>query len=288
MIMFTAASVAMHDSIFDENNICVAAKFIMHEDSQRQEKFNVDPMNINGEHSYHQHTVAINAKITKGVNTKKKATMDTTQAVVMAIFGAAFTENGENIDITRKFRATRKKIKTLSPDTYRTDITYLHYAALHTIETLANHLVRDALGLASRLIEEKQEIFFGNLSFLTGINRDTFIELFGLARGAYSVGIEARKAPVANPVVANSAGYLKQNLSGVSETSFIDEPEHFEADKHAPMPLYQILQDHCGITDSALDITLEAASALLSSKFLCVITQQEDSTLKCINIRPTA
>ncbi len=223
LLVLATCAIARYD-IINKDELCTAARFIYVEDDARQEKFNVDPMNINGEHRYHQHTVAINAKITKGVNTKRKATMDTKQAVVLAILGTAFTETGENTDITRKFWATRKKIKTSSPDIYRTDITYLHYAALHTIETLANHLVRDALGLASRLIEEKQEIFFGNLSFLTGIDRDTFIELFGLARGAHQVGVDIRKgiavsaSEVSTTAIATVEVVLERTLSNHSES----------------------------------------------------------------------
>ncbi len=224
LFVFAKYAIAGYDTI-DQEQFCTAAKFIYNQDGARQDAFNTDPMNIEGEHSYHQHTVAINAKITKGVNTKKKATMDTKQAVVLAIFGTAFTENGENIEITQKFREVAKGLKISASDTYKTDTTYLHYAALHTIEALANHLVRDALGLASRLIEKRQEIYFGNLSFLTGIDHNAFIELFGLAQQTHRVGVDIRKGITGSAskidvtAIATVEVVLERTLSNESESS---------------------------------------------------------------------
>lgn len=196
MIMLTAASFATSrtasDDIdrIDESNLCRAAKFIFDKDLARMDKFNADPMNVD----YAQHTKEINTKINQGVNTARQASWDTKKAVAFAILDTALTENGNNSDITREFRAVRKRLKASSPHTYKTDSTYLHYAALHTMEALAKDVVRCYWQFTDdeRLSDERQTIYFDNLKLLTGIDNHMFMKLFGITQNAHMIGIVSR------------------------------------------------------------------------------------------------
>ncbi len=191
LIVFQAFAVARYDTI-NEEHICTAAKFIMNEDDQRQSKFNaVSAASLGepeGEQNYRPHTVAINAKINGKVNTGRKASMETKRAVTLAILGTALTENGDTTEITDKFNVEEESLKAQFPENYQTNILYLHRLALHTIEVLANSFVKGAL-------DATVDTHFRNLTSLTGIKRDAFMELFDMAQLAHQAGLEAQKKP---------------------------------------------------------------------------------------------
>ena len=276
MMTNTMISFARYE--INEEQLCKAAQFIMKEDDQRQGAFNINPVSVDGEQSYRQHTIKINTKINGKVNTDRKASMETKRAVTLAILGTALTEFGENTDITQKFRTVKRDLKTSSPDTYKIDITYLHYAALHTIEVLANSLVKGALDTADAGIDTH----FKNLTSLTGITRDAFAELFGMAQHAHQAGLEARGGKLSVMTHHHQVQYQADSSTATASLNLhhtdIAQPIIAQS-----MTLDQILTTYCQLTDAASGITLKEASKRLPDHFLCVIKEQ-DAKLQCINI----
>ncbi len=164
-----------------QGQLCAAAKFIVDEDCMRQDAFK------NSE-DHRLHTTKINAKINKGVNTAKKASMETKTAVTLAILGTAVTDFGQTNAVTKKFHSVKKSLKQSNPNTYKTNAIYLHYAALHTIEALANHLVANSINQSPQQLDQSRlETYFANLTVLTGIENERFMELFGMAQEAYGM-----------------------------------------------------------------------------------------------------
>ena len=266
LIAFQACAIARYETI-NEEELCTAAKFIMAEDDQRQSEFNINPVSVDGKQSYRQHTIAINTKINKGVNTEKKASKATKHAVTLAILGTAFTEFGENTDLTQKFHTVKRDLKTSSPDTYKTDTTYLHYAALHTIEVLANSLVKGALDTADAGINTH----FRNLTFLTGIKRDAFMELFGMAQLAHQAGLDTRKNP-SNHVASHVSGSEEDAMElDTSNTSI-------STTYHIPNETSAVLMDvtHTKVEEKNGDDVVE----IIDDATVSSTTQREEGNFK--------
>ena len=280
MMMKTSMSFARYETI-NEDKLCIAAKFIMAEDDIRQTKFNAvstvssaaSERDSERDSDYRPHTVAINAKINGKVNTKRKASMETKKAVTLAILGTALTENGDVTEITQKFKAEKASLEAEYPESYQTNILYLHRLALHTIEVLANSLVIEALDTADADIDAH----FRNLAFLTGIKRDAFMELFNMAQLAHQAGLDARGKEFTFATHLKDEYQLNSSaVEASSESHYTDIPQS--------MTLDQILKTYCDISDISPEISLEQASTLLTDKFVCVMEEQHNGSQKCIHI----
>ncbi len=196
MIVLTAATFARYDMI-GQDNLCSAAKFIYDRDDQRQGEFN-----NRHDSEVNESTFVINTKLTKGVNTKKKASMATKEAVTLAMLGTAIiaaADDKSNVVLRQKFNDVKSELSSLRPDTYRHSLVYQHYLALCEIEFLATDLaandwfgvVLGELDVGACTLQTKTA--FANLKRLTGIDSKRFIELYGIAKQAHIKGFISRE-----------------------------------------------------------------------------------------------
>ena len=169
--------------VSEGDNLCSGARFLAREDGARSDLFNTHPQHkkIEG------HTTNIDTFLTTGaVNKDKRASMQTKEAVALAILGTAITDKGQNTDMSAHFQTLDK-----------THPLYFHYAALYTIESLARDLVlSNVYGSgkepSTKRLENRQK-HFGNLQFLCGIDEKSFTEWSTAAQANYQAGLKKIK-----------------------------------------------------------------------------------------------